>query len=114
MLVAWSDETAVPDLAGLTAGLAGGSTMDVGSTRVYVSGVVVLDAPDLTEGLNVGDREGVGGVIRHELGHLVGLDHVDDPAELMHPEGVRGVVTFGPGDLTGLAQLGRGQCFPDL
>ena len=52
--------------------------------------------------------------MRHELAHVVGLNHVDDAAELMYPEGIPGVVAFGPGDLTGLARLGRGQCFPGL
>lgn len=39
---------------------------------------------------------------------------MDDDQELMHPVARPGVVTFGPGDLTGLAQLGRGQCFPEI
>jgi hypothetical protein len=53
-------------------------------------------------------------VIRHELAHVVGLDHVDDENELMHPVGHPDAVTFGPGDLTGLAELGRGQWFPEI
>jgi predicted Zn-dependent protease len=81
---------------------------------VYVSGLVVLDAPDLLEVSDVEGRDAVAAVIRHELGHVVGLDHVDDEQELMSPVIQSGVVTFGPGDLTGLAELGRGQCFPEV
>ena len=49
-----------------------------------------------------------GPTVQHELGHVMGLAHVDSPAELMHPAG--GVVTdFGEGDLAGLAELGADQ-----
>jgi hypothetical protein len=40
----------------------------------------------------------------------VGLDHVEDPGELMYADNV-GRVTLGPGDRRGLAALGSGQCF---
>lgn len=49
----------------------------------------------------------------HELAHVVGLDHVDDPTQLMNPEGT-GVTEFAAGDLAGLAVLGGGQCVPEL
>jgi hypothetical protein len=114
VLVAWSDDAHVPDLAGETVGVGGSTWVEVDTTRVYVTGTVVLDAPDL---VGVSDRDGGDGVtavIRHELGHVVGLDHVDDERELMHPVGHPDVVGFGPGDLTGLAELGRGQCVPEV
>ena len=46
-------------------------------------------------------------VLTHELGHVVGLDHVDDPTQLMNP--VATVSTFQAGDLAGLA-IGRASC----
>ena len=45
----------------------------------------------------------------HELGHVVGLAHVDDSREVMYADNV-GVTQFGSGDLAGLAALGRGRC----
>jgi hypothetical protein len=48
-------------------------------------------------------------IVMHELGHVVGLAHVDDRGELMYADSV-GQKTFGPGDLTGLGALGRGRC----
>lgn len=52
-------------------------------------------------------------VLRHELGHVVGLAHVDDRRELMYPEsGLRS--TFAAGDLAGLAVLGAGECSTDF
>ena len=53
-------------------------------------------------------------ILLHELGHLVGLDHVDDWTELMHGGGEPNIIDFGPGDLTGLARLGQGECVPAL
>jgi hypothetical protein len=114
VLVAWSDAAEVPDLAGDTAGVGGSTWAEVDTARVYVTGLVVLDAPDMRVVMDAQGGDEVTAVIRHELAHVVGLDHVDDDEELMHPVAQPGVVTFGPGDLTGLAELGRGQCFPQI
>ena len=44
----------------------------------------------------------------------MGLDHVDDGSQLLHPQTVPGVTDFADGDLTGLTRLGRGPCVPEL
>lgn len=85
-----------------------------GSPFVYVTGQVTLDAPDLREGMRrSGDTTGARGVVMHELGHVLGLGHVDDPDQLMHPEGTV-ANTFADGDRAGLARLGAGACAPRL
>ncbi|HEX3298926.1 MAG TPA: matrixin family metalloprotease [Actinomycetota bacterium] len=60
-------------------------------------------------------------VIAHEVGHLLGLAHVDDPNQLMFSTQVaNGVIPaptdgYGPGDLAGLALLGARQgCLPHV
>ena len=53
-------------------------------------------------------------IVLHELGHLMGLGHVDDEQQLMFPEARREVPDFAAGDLTGLAVLGAGACVPEL
>jgi hypothetical protein len=49
------------------------------------------------------------GVVLHELAHLVGLDHVEDPAEVA----TSATVALGPGDRQGLAAVGAGACHFD-
>lgn len=44
-----------------------------------------------------------------ELGHLLGLDHVPDSAELMNGHNL-GLLDYGPGDRAGLAKIGNGRC----
>lgn len=75
----------------------------------YVSGEVVVNASqDMTPGF--GTRYSLGVVLMHELGHVMGLAHVTDPRELMFsgPGVVPPQTDWGPGDLLGLQQVGRG------
>ncbi len=75
--------------------------------RTYVTGQVVLNADrdDLRPGF--GDRSDAwGATLLHELAHLVGLGHVDDPTELMYTFPGDGEVVLGPGDRAGLAAVG--------
>lgn len=115
VLIGWSDAAEVSELAGDAVGVGGSAWLEVDDTAgLYVTGAVVLDAPDLREVDEQRGGRAVGAVIRHELAHVVGLDHVDDAAQLMHPIAQPDVDTFGAGDLAGLARLGAGACFPEV
>jgi hypothetical protein len=74
----------------------------------YFGGIIVMDA-DATATRGFGYRYAHGSVLLHELGHIMGLDHVRDPDQLMY-SGRRpnfSVSVFGAGDLEGLRRLGE-------
>jgi hypothetical protein len=117
VLVAWTDPGEVPGLGGDVAGLGGSvSVATQGGGRSYVSGIVVIDGPDAARMVAAGEdgTQTVEDVVLHELGHLLGLAHVDSKDELMYPEGQRDVHGYQQGDRAGLAELGRGRCVPLL
>ncbi|WP_246084674.1 peptidase [Pseudarthrobacter phenanthrenivorans] len=113
VLIAWSTPEEAPDLAGRVAGTGGSSSIQVrGEPYVYITGQVQLDAPALTETLAFPDGPAlVRAIMMHELAHVVGLDHVNDPAQLMYEEN-SGQLDFAAGDRAGLALLGTGKCVP--
>jgi hypothetical protein len=79
------------------------------SARVYVTGQVALNPAreDLRPGTD--DRAtSWGATVLHELAHVLGLAHVDDPDELLHTYAGEGPVELGPGDRAGLAAVGAG------
>ena len=81
----------VPDLAGDVAGFAGSNRLDLPEGSVFLTGGWCSTHPSS----NAIEREpdgaaSVQAIIQHELGHLVGLDHVDDVTQLMNPVGSRG------------------------
>jgi hypothetical protein len=53
-------------------------------------------------------------LLHHELGHVLGLFHVDSPNEVMNPiDNTNAPATYGHGDLKGLAYLGLNEgCLP--
>jgi hypothetical protein len=112
VLISWATEDEVEQLEGDVAGVGGAVAVptDPGGWLRYVSGGVTLD--ELEYDLLERDPEGRGyqrAILLHELGHLVGLDHVDSRSELMFGDNV-GLQDFGTGDLNGLVRLGKGRC----
>jgi len=106
VLVAFATSDEVPELAGDVAGIGGSTAVERGfRDRRYVTGQVVLDA-EVFDDIPDADAQAI---VDHEFGHLVGLDHVNDPRELMYADNV-GLTSYGPGDLKGLARLGNISC----
>lgn len=109
--VHWSDPEESKDLAGDVAGRGGSAAIVRDGHSWFVTGSVVLDGPQLSRLLaDDGGQADVRAVIMHELGHLVGLDHVDEADQLMQATGDGSVRSWGDGDLAGLALLGDGRC----
>jgi hypothetical protein len=115
VLLAWTDPTEVPQLAGPQFGVAQSyaRVSSQGSGPAYVTGIVYLDASDLGSRAPATQEFTLQSVIEHELGHLVGLDHVTDPKQLMYPK-AEGEHGYAAGDLRGLALEGSGSCHPEL
>lgn len=113
VLVAVTDPATVPYLDGQTAGVANTFRVSGSGTGVWhlVSGSVFIDVEAFEFPQGSAAEPPWLGVVRHELGHLVGLDHVDDPSQLMNPV-TSTILTFQAGDRTGLALLGQGACAP--
>lgn len=112
ILIGWAPASEISGLEGDVAGLGGSSTGEPTALgRVHLqTGSVVLDQDAYARMAQ--DRDAsteMRGVLTHELGHVVGLDHVDDPRELMNAA-YTGLRDFGPGDRAGLAILGSVPC----
>lgn len=112
VLVAWSDEAAYRPLGGDRVGVATPVAVDPAGRAParYVTGAVVLDREWFRSAATTAPgRAQALAVLKHELGHLVGLDHVDDPGRLMSPV-YRSLTDWSVGDRAGLAAMGAGPC----
>jgi len=109
VLIAWVDpaESDIPfeDEGHEAAAVASPQLPDDRPGDVYVSGWVAVNLEDPNpSGFSLPGMQGP--VVLHELGHVLGLGHAGSDGNLMEPSG-GGVTSFGPGDLAGLAELGR-------
>lgn len=116
VLVAWTDPAQYPPMEGY-AGLGGADPVpgDRPGRMRYVTGVVLLNRVHLDRVATwPGGQARLRAVALHEFGHLVGLDHVEDPGELMYDRPTTLAYDFEDGDRRGLAALSGGPCFRDF
>ena len=111
VLIGWTSGapfSITSEVAGASAIGAGGSVFEYNEEGrpVYVTGLAAFDADaDLRPGFG---GQTWGQAMLHELGHIVGLGHVDDPASVMNPViGLR-AASWGGADRDGLWALGMG------
>jgi hypothetical protein len=113
ILISWVTAADEPVLAGNVLGYGGSTSYWTSLTdQAYVTGEVVFDRdlslvrPGFGAGLTRGN------LVQHEIGHVAGLDHVQDRGQVMYPSiSDRSPDGYGPGDRAGLAQLGaQGGC----
>jgi len=120
VLIAWETTADEPSFTAIkdphtVLGLGGSEAVRNGPTGfTYVSGQLRLNAPGLQAMIQQEGLAQARGTIEHELGHLVGLAHVQDPTQLMYPSAHLGVTTYQAGDLNGLCLLGMGECRPGI
>lgn len=109
ILISWTTPTTEPILSGSTLGYGGSTSYWLSNTdQAYVTGEVVFDR-DLRV-LRAGFGTGLtrGNLAQHEIAHVAGLDHVQDRSQVMYPSlSTQTPDGYGPGDRTGLAQLGQ-------
>jgi hypothetical protein len=104
VLIIWSSQGRLHSLQGDTVGLGGGAMVEVNGIQRLVTGAVALDAEAHSRTYDPMTARTQQLVLMHEIGHVLGLDHVDDRGQLMNASYV-GQDGLGPGDIAGLKAL---------
>jgi hypothetical protein len=108
VLVAWATTSEVAELKG-NAGLGGSTAFALAGVQTYVTGEIALETNYWNDLLAGGRDADARAIVMHELGHVIGLGHVQDDHELMSAHG-HSTLDYAAGDRQGLALLGKGPC----
>lgn len=115
LLIAFTTAAVIPGLSGNVVGR-GGSHSEIRVGQVvftpeqFVTGTAYFDREETLVAGFSGDS--FGQVALHELGHVVGLGHVNNDDEIMNGFVISRSGYYGPGDLDGLGVLYRTQSCP--
>ena len=105
-VIAWAAPGESNMLTGNAAGIGGASGISSGGYIRLTRGFVVIDSTrNVAPGFGGGVTQGA--LLMHELGHMVGLDHSGDQAQIMYPSVTsRTPADWGAADRNGLAEVG--------
>lgn len=81
----------------------------VGETGYLVAGRIVINVDEIEQLIDQGREEVVAAAYLHEIGHLIGLGHVDNPDALMFG-GPSYLSSLSEGDVLGFEWAGSGPC----
>jgi hypothetical protein len=104
VLIFWSSQGRLHNLQGNTVGLGGGAMIEVNGVQRLVTGKIALDAEAHSRTYDPMSTRTQQLILMHEIGHVLGLHHVDDRSQLMNASYV-GQDGLGPGDIAGLKAL---------
>lgn len=113
LYLAWATAKKVPLLSGGVVGLGGFGTLvsTAAGSHVTESGGAVFAKgawPKLVHGWKKGPSQGA--LLLHEIGHAMGLNHIEAKPEVMYPTlGSYTYPRYSAGDLAGLEKLGLDQ-----
>ncbi|WP_459984111.1 matrixin family metalloprotease [Nocardioides sp. AN3] len=111
VVIAFPTSVEEGDVSKDTVGLGGSTALTMNGALMphYVTGAIALKRDWFVQQSAEHHTAEEQAVVMHELGHVLGLGHVEDPDQLMYASN-RGQLTYGGGDLNGLAKLGSGDC----
>jgi hypothetical protein len=109
VLIGWASASEVPILSGGIDGYGAFASYLRGDQLEATAGAVVLDAGAYAQMGRTDSKDEVF-ILAHELGHVLGLDHVDDIDEVMYRR-YAGQERFGSGDIEGFEVLHDLPCF---
>lgn len=105
VVIAWATRNNMLTPAEAGVGIAGWSANQRSQLRVVEGAVVMRRGVPLKSGF--ADGASVGALLLHELGHAVGLQHVNTKSQIMYPTiGSWSRASYHSGDLAGLRLLG--------
>jgi Matrixin len=84
-----------------------------GLDSVYLSGAVTIYIKAIENYYAMDNQPMIRNVMLHEVGHLLGLNHSNNRAEVMYPYSQANLQDYSAGDVYGLSLLSKAKCQPN-